>query len=270
MDNHIFNIVVEEINQQLDTEVPIHSTSLLREDLGLPSIKMVMLLTNVITPLNLSIMDFNDYELMRINTVGDLVQLLTQKTNESIIDKLFDPDLVLENDKVQLRIIEAEDFDSLQKIAFDAKIWEYFTAEILSKEALLGFVDDALVDYENKRRVTFAIINKIDGQIVGSSSFGNISIADKRIEIGWSWLGLDFHGSGINQNYKNLMLQFAFEELGFTRVEFKTDILNMKARKALTKIGATEEGVLRSHTQMHHNRRRDTIYYSVLNEEWVS
>jgi len=100
------------------------------------------------------------------------------------------------------------------------------------------------------------------------SSFGNVSVLDSRVEIGWSWIGLDFQGTGVNSEYKRLLLSFAFDKLKFIRVEFKTDVLNVKARRALEKIGAVEEGVLRSHTQMHHNRRRDTIYYSILQEEW--
>ena len=78
----------------------------------------------------------------------------------------------------------------------------------------------------------------------------------------------EFQGNGINDQLKYLMLKYCFDNLNFERVEFKTDVLNISARKALKRIGLTEEGILRSHTLMTHNRRRDTIYYSILRSEW--
>jgi RimJ/RimL family protein N-acetyltransferase len=99
-------------------------------------------------------------------------------------------------------------------------------------------------------------------------AYGNPAEADKRLEIGWSWLGRGFRGTHINSWAKYLLLEYAFETMGCERVEFKTDILNLQARAGLTKIGATEEGVLRSYNFMPGGRRRDAIYYSVLRAEW--
>jgi RimJ/RimL family protein N-acetyltransferase len=106
------------------------------------------------------------------------------------------------------------------------------------------------------------------GVVIGSTSFGNIDLLHGRLEIGWTWLGRQFQGVGINREVKFLLLRFAFEALEIKRVEFKTDVLNQQSRRALKNIGATEEGVLRSHMIMPHNRRRDTIYYSILADEW--
>ena len=99
-------------------------------------------------------------------------------------------------------------------------------------------------------------------------SMENISMYDLRLEIGWSWLGKKFRGTEVNRHAKYAMMKYAFDELHFERVEFKTDVLNVRARKGLEKIGATAEGTLRSHMTMWNNRRRDSIYYSVLNNEW--
>ena len=121
---------------------------------------------------------------------------------------------------------------------------------------------------KNKTRLTFAIIEKSTGNAIGSTSFGNISLIDRRVEIGWTWIAREFQGKGINNQIKYLLLRYLFEKNDFERVEFKTDVLNLPARKALLRIGAKEEGVLRSHTLMAHGRRRDTIYYSVLRSEW--
>lgn len=99
-------------------------------------------------------------------------------------------------------------------------------------------------------------------------SFGNLSEADSRLEIGWSWLGVDFQGRGINRWAKYLLLEHAFETLGAERVEFKTDRLNVQARAGLRNIGALEEGVFRSFNPMPGGRRRDAVYYSVVRGEW--
>lgn len=105
---------------------------------------------------------------------------------------------------------------------------------------------------------------------MGSTSFGNYSERDKRIEIGWTWLGKDYQGNGYNVQAKELLLNYCFEVLELERVEAKTDVLNKAARSSLLKSGFTEEGVLRSHTLMTNNRRRDTIYFSVLKSEYFS
>lgn len=88
------------------------------------------------------------------------------------------------------------------------------------------------------------------------------------MEIGWSWLGKKYRGTGVNQEAKRLLLEHAFEVLGCERVEFKTGVLNIQAEKGLLNIGATEEGVLRSYNQVLGGRRRDAIYYSILRSEW--
>ena len=114
----------------------------------------------------------------------------------------------------------------------------------------------------------FVIIEKDNNTICGCTSFGNISFYDKRIEIGWTWLGTPFMGTGINHHAKFVLLSYAFDALRFERMEIKTDNLNERAKKALVHIGATDEGVLRSHMLMPHGRRRDTIYYSIFKNEW--
>ena len=129
-------------------------------------------------------------------------------------------------------------------------------------------MDQAFADTSADTRRAFTIIDKSTNKIAGSMSMGNISMYDLRLEIGWSWLGKEFRGTDINRHSKFSMMKYAFEELFFERVEFKTDVLNTRARKGLEKIGGKEEGVLRSHTTMWNNRRRDSVYYGVLKNEW--
>ena len=182
---------------------------------------------------------------------------------------MFDNELILENEIVRLRLLITDDLHDFNHISNESSIWEYFTSDLHNEENIKNWIAEALDQYEAKSRYPFTIIDKRSNRKVGSTSFGNISIRDQRIEIGWTWLGKDFQGSGINKHCKFLLLQYAFESLSFERVEFKTDVLNLQARKSLEKIGAVEEGILRSHTLMTHNRRRNTIYYSILKNEWL-
>ncbi|MDQ4105293.1 MAG: GNAT family N-acetyltransferase [Actinomycetota bacterium] len=95
-------------------------------------------------------------------------------------------------------------------------------------------------------------------------------IGRRQLEIGWSWLGRDFRGQGINRWAKYLLLKHAFERMGAQRVEFKTDKRNDQARRGLRNIGATEEGTLRSYNPMPDGTRRDAVFYSILHAEWPS
>jgi RimJ/RimL family protein N-acetyltransferase len=181
---------------------------------------------------------------------------------------MIDFNLQLQNDQVLLRPLNKDDVEPFFELTKDPAMWFYFTSDLSDKKELGDWVDDALIQHKNKTRLAFTVIDKASGKVAGSTSFGNISYRDQRIEIGWTWLGKDFRGKGINSAMKYLMLGYCFETLGFERVEFKTDVLNLPARKALARIGATEEGILRSHTLMINNRRRDTIYFSILKPEW--
>lgn len=178
------------------------------------------------------------------------------------------PAAVLQNEHVLLRPITADDRVAQRAIALDETIWRYFVTLIRDEADFDNFFDTALADQAAGRRVVFHIIDLATGQAAGSMSYGNLAPNDLRLEIGWSWLGTAFQGKGINRWAKFLMLQHAFEDLAAERVEFKTDVLNLQARQALRKIGATEEGVLRSYNPMPGGRRRDAIYYSVLRGEW--
>jgi N-acetyltransferase len=104
--------------------------------------------------------------------------------------------------------------------------------------------------------------------VVGSTRFGNYDPSNRRIEIGWTWLARPWQRTAINTEAKYLMLTHAFEKLHCVRVELKTDVLNTPSRKAMLRIGAKEEGILRKHTVMWTGRYRDSIYYSILDEEW--
>ena len=181
---------------------------------------------------------------------------------------MFESDLILQTDKILLRPLVPDDFQSLLRLTRDPSMWIYFTKDLSVEAEFSDWTEGALADVKNKTRLPFTIIDRLSGNPIGSTSFGNISFTDRRIEIGWTWIAKDYQGTGANNEIKYLMFKYAFETLGFERIEIKTDVLNVKARRALQRIGLKEEGVLRSHTLMTHGRRRDTIYYSVLKSEW--
>jgi N-acetyltransferase len=177
-------------------------------------------------------------------------------------------DLTLQTGKVLLRPLSKNDFDSFLELAQDEDAWYYFSLNLADKNHLRKWTDQASEDRSANTRRPFTIVEKSSNKIAGSVSMGNISMQDLRLEIGWSWLSKNFRGTDINRHAKFCMMKYAFDELNFERVEFKTDVLNVRARKGLEKIGGKEEGILRSHMTMWNNRRRDSVYYSILKNEW--
>jgi N-acetyltransferase len=183
-------------------------------------------------------------------------------------DRFFPSSIVLETTRVLLRLMQTDDIEALYKIADSPDIWKYFTKDLSIKEELNRWIETALDERSAQKRMPFVIIDKHSNEICGCTSFGNISFYDKRVEIGWTWLGTASMGTGINHHAKFILLSYAFDAMQMERVEIKTDNLNIRAKQALIHIGAQEEGVLRSHMLMQDNRRRDSVYYSIIKSEW--
>jgi RimJ/RimL family protein N-acetyltransferase len=177
-------------------------------------------------------------------------------------------DLVLVNNRVELRRIQITDRAAFERIAFEAEIWRYFVTRITEPGDLDRFIESAVRDTLNGTRIAFAVTDRRSGLIVGSSAFGNLAEPQRRLEIGWSWLAAEARRTGINRAAKLAMLDHAFDVLECERVEFKTDVLNLRARAGLAGLGAREEGVLRSFDYLPDGRRRDVVYYSLLRDEW--
>lgn len=178
--------------------------------------------------------------------------------------------VILENGRVRLEPLEMEHLGSLLPIALaHPDLLKYGPSPFGSRENLEKYFKSALKAREDQVRYPFVIYDKQVERLVGSTSFGNISPVNLRIEIGWTWLDPAVQGTGINKFCKHLLLTYAFETLQYKRVEFKADVRNAKSRRAMEKIGAQYEGVLRSHTLMLDGSRRDTVYYSILEDEWT-
>jgi RimJ/RimL family protein N-acetyltransferase len=181
----------------------------------------------------------------------------------------FEKEIVLENNRTILRPIQLADKNHLLKIAIEEKdLLQYSPSPIHSEELFSTYLQKALNERANKSRYYFIIFDKKENAYAGSTAFLNISDDDSRVEIGATWLGKDFQKTGLNRNCKYLLLKFAFDELRAERVELKTDERNTASRNAIQKIGGQIEGILRSHTLMYDGYRRNTVYYSILKNEW--
>ncbi len=182
---------------------------------------------------------------------------------------MFDKSIILSTNKVTLRLLKIGDVDALFKVSNNVSIFDYFPVIFEEKEDLKQWVSERLELFKKEEWLPFVIINNETNEIIGSTSFLGILLYDKRVEIGATWFGTEFQGKGYNKLCKFLLLKFAFETLAFERVELKTDVLNLQSCKAIEKIGAIKEGVFRNHMTMPNNRRRDTVYYSIIKNDWV-
>ena len=176
--------------------------------------------------------------------------------------------IVLEGDYVRLEPMTVEHLPGLSEVGLDEEIWRFTTVMIRSPEEMRSYMESALNLQREGTTLPFVTIERSSGQTVGSTRFGNYDPANRRIEIGWTWIARPWQRTAINTEAKYLMLSHAFEKIRCVRVELKTDVLNAPSRKAMLRIGAKEEGILRKHTLMWTGRYRDSIYYSILDEEW--
>lgn len=174
----------------------------------------------------------------------------------------------LENERVKLSLIDLSNYKYLESIAQEKDLIYYSPSDISSPEKLRAYVELAVNGYYDKSIIPFIIYDKVRNAYAGSTRFGLISWRDKLLHIGWTWIGNEFQGTGLNANMKFLMLQYAFETLEFEKVEFRIDERNTKSRRAVEKLGAQLEGILRSNKLMKDGFRRNTCCYGILKKEW--
>ncbi|MEP7109437.1 MAG: GNAT family protein [Ferruginibacter sp.] len=182
--------------------------------------------------------------------------------------KFFEQVIILENERASMTPLAESDFETLETIAFHPEIWRVGMSNLKEPAQLKVYIQTALTEKVRHLSYPFLIFDRQNNRVAGSTRFGNISFENRRLEIGWTWLHPDFHGTGLNKACKFLLLQFAFETLLFNRVELKTDAINQQSRGAILKIGATEEGIFRKHQITSEGRVRDSAYYSIIIDEW--
>jgi N-acetyltransferase len=176
--------------------------------------------------------------------------------------------ITLEGRIVRLEPMSAEHLDGLAGVAFDPLIWRYTLARPTDRAGLEAWMRSAMANAAAGTECPFVTIERASGQPIGSSRYMNIVPEHLRLEIGWSWVATERRRSGANREAKLLMLTYAFETLGCNRVEFKTDSLNEPARRSLSAIGTTFEGIFREHMVMPEGRLRHSAWYSITHTEW--
>ncbi|WP_019946377.1 GNAT family N-acetyltransferase [Hymenobacter aerophilus] len=180
----------------------------------------------------------------------------------------FSQNIILENERALLRPLTTADHEALLPVAADPALWAYTLTRADDTIGLAAYIAQALDGRERGLRYPFLIIDKQTGRPAGSTSFYNVHAEEGRISIGYTWLGTDFQRTGLNRACKYLLLRYAFEELGCERVELETDARNAKSREAMRRLGATEEGTLRSHRYTQGGIRRDTVIFSIIRADW--
>lgn len=176
--------------------------------------------------------------------------------------------VVLEGKHVRLEPMMLEHLPALCEAGMHEDLWRWTTTSATTESGMREYVEAAIALRDQGLAVPFVTVDKGSDQIVGSTRFGNIDSHNRKVEIGWTWLTPSAQRTQINSEAKLLMLTYAFDILGCVRVELKTDALNDKSRNAMLRLGCREEGILRSHMITHTGRMRDSVYFSILTEEW--
>ncbi|MGY3717353.1 GNAT family N-acetyltransferase [Sutcliffiella cohnii] len=177
--------------------------------------------------------------------------------------------VVLTGDRVKIKPMEIHHVQELFEAGNNPSIWPYMSMNVQSMEDMNNLVTGALQARGQGSEFPFVIIDKDSGKIVGSTRFLNISIPNRNLEIGWTWLSPTVWRTRINTECKYLLLKHCFETLGTIRVQIKTDSRNVRSQQAIERIGGVKEGVHRNHMIMHDGYFRDTVFYSIIDKEWL-
>ncbi len=175
---------------------------------------------------------------------------------------------ILENHRVKLEPLTDQNYEYLLLIAKEPGLVAYSPSVIETPEALKAYVAAAIKDQEKKYGIPFIVYDKKAAAYAGCTRYMNIDWPNKVLHIGSTWLGREFHGTGLNTHMKFLMLGYAFEEMVFEKVEFRIDERNVRSRKAVEKLGASLEGILRKNVYLTDGYKRNTCCYGILSEEW--
>ena len=177
--------------------------------------------------------------------------------------------VVLTGKHVRLEPMTEEHVPGLAEIGVGQTFWDFMVyGDIATVEDMRGWVQDMRERAEKGTDLPFVAIHLASGRVAGATRYLNIMPKDRGLEIGGTWYGLEFQRTPVNTECKYLLLRHAFETLGCIRVQLKTDLRNERSQKAIERIGAVKEGVLRNHMILPNGRIRDSVFYSILDTEW--
>jgi len=178
-------------------------------------------------------------------------------------------DYILEDDRVLIRPLTIDDYQNLLPFAlYEPSTWSYSQVSAKGADGMLNYIDQALKARLEGKEYPFIIYDKKTGEYAGSTRFYDIQPVNQALEIGYTWYGEKFRGTGLNKHCKFLLLQLAFEDLDMKRVGFRADARNERSIAAMKSIGCTVEGIIRSNMPLPDGTRRDSILLSILQHEW--
>lgn len=172
---------------------------------------------------------------------------------------------------VRLEPLSEAHVADLTTVGNDSNIWRYMLyGDVATENRMLWFVQELLHRQSQGTDLPFAVIHLASQRAIGSTRYLAIRPEHHVVEIGGTWFGVNYQGSGVNIDSKYLLLRHAFETLGCIRVEIKTDTRNTRSIRAIERLGAVKEGVFRNHIITPDGTIRDTVYYSIIDAEWPS
>lgn len=176
--------------------------------------------------------------------------------------------VTLEGTYIRLVPLSLDQHGQMCEVGLDQDLWRLTTTLIRTPADMKAYIEVALKAQAAGTVLPFATIEKATSKVVGSSRYGNIDTTNRRLEIGWTWVAPAWQRTVVNTEAKYLMLRHAFEAFSCIRVEFKTDSLNERSRRALLRIGVKEEGIFRNHMITPSGRIRHSVYFSIIDSEW--
>jgi len=183
----------------------------------------------------------------------------------------FDSAIILENDRVKLSPLQKEHIADLKEYSIsEPTLWQYSLVNAAGEKNMIKYIDLAISKRAKKDSYAFVVFDKKTQKIAGSTRFYDYKKTHSTVQLGYTWYGKSFWGTGLNTNCKFLMLSYTYEVLNLERVEFRADNNNARSIAAMKKLGCTQEGILRSNCAAGNGARRDSIILSILKEEWES
>ena len=181
----------------------------------------------------------------------------------------FDEEIILENERVLLRPLQVSDGSLLgHYVNEEPDLWQYSLVAIHNSADLENYIQTAIEARAHKTAYAFIVFDKLLNEYVGCTRFYDMQLAYQTTQLGYTWYSKKCWGTKLNENCKHLLLEFAFDQMGLERVEFRADNNNKRSIAAMQKIGCTVEGVLKNHLPMPNGKRRDSIVLSILKEQW--
>ena len=178
-------------------------------------------------------------------------------------------DFILENERVLLRpLVQDDAVYLLAYVKEEPALWKYALTPITTDQEFEQYIATAVEARQLKLAYPFIVFDKLQNKYVGSTRFYDIQLNNSSTQFGYTWYSESTWGTGLNEHCKFLLLQFAFETIGFERIEFRADNRNKRSIAAMQKIGCTVEGILRNHLPTSDGTRRDSIVLSMLKNEW--